>query len=79
MDETDPNIKFDSNGLCNHCTNFYKIKQVWDNDVRNENKLFELSNKIKDENDGSDFDCILGISGGVEVPILLIILKKYLV
>ena len=53
MDETDPNIKFDSNGLCNHCTNFYKIKPVWDNDVRNENKLFELSNKIKDENYGN--------------------------
>ena len=29
MDETDPNIKFDWNGLCNHCTNFYKnIKPV---------------------------------------------------
>ena len=79
MDETDPNIKFDSNGLCNHCTNFYKnIKPVWNNDGRDENKLFELSNKIKDENDGSDFDCILGISGGVDSSYLAYYTKEIL-
>ena len=67
MDETDPKIKFDHKGLCNHFSNYYKnIQPIWNNDGKKENQIINLANKIKNENKHKDFDCILGISGGVD-------------
>ena len=57
MDETDPKIKFDENGVCNHCRNYYSnISQIWKNDGKNENKLKILSANIKKETKNSEFN-----------------------
>lgn len=68
MDTTDPDIEFDENGICNHCKRAEKLineRTYIDLDVR-KNKLDELVAKIKSEGKGKPYDCIIGVSGGVD-------------
>jgi N-acetyl sugar amidotransferase len=67
MDTTDPDITFDSNGVCNHC-HVYDTKVAlfgYKKDI-SDKKLADLVSKIKDESKNKEYDCILGISGGVD-------------
>ena len=67
MDTSDPGISFDSEGLCDYCRNFdTEIKPNWHTDERGEAKLAALSGSIKAEGQGKDFDCIIGLSGGLD-------------
>lgn len=67
MDTTDPNIKFDNDGLCQYCNNFdKKIKPNWNKSLENEKYLSILSEKIRNEGKHKDFDCIIGLSGGLD-------------
>jgi len=67
MDTTDPHIVFDSKGLCNYCLNFNsEILPSWNHGLGKENELEELSKKIKKEGRGREFDCIIGLSGGLD-------------
>lgn len=67
MDSSDPNIKFDSRGWCDYCNNFQgEILPNWNADNKGSNKLAALSEKIKAEGQGMDFDCIIGLSGGLD-------------
>ena len=67
MDTSDTKIKFDKNGLCDYCNNFeFNIKPNWKKSIKNEKLLHELCNKIKSEGKNKDFDCIIGLSGGLD-------------
>lgn len=67
MDNTDPNITFDQSGTCEYCFNFTnKILPVWKHGLNKEAELKELSDKIKKAGKGKDFDCIIGLSGGLD-------------
>lgn len=72
MDTSDPNIKFDENGVCDHCHDFEKyVKPHWHPDERGRSELSKIVAKIKREGKDRDFDCILGISGGVDSSYML--------
>ena len=74
MDTTDSRITFDGNGVCDHCNTFINdIKLYWHPDDASKNELFRIVDKIKKEGMGKDFDCILGISGGIDSSYLLYI------
>lgn len=67
MDTTDSAITFDENGVCDHCQTFYsKIKPNWHTDERGRAELDKLVAKIKKAGKGKDFDCIIGVSGGID-------------
>ncbi len=67
MDTTDPEIKFDENGVCDHCNNFHtNILPNWKSGPEGEKDLMKLVAKIKDEGKDKDYDCLMGISGGVD-------------
>jgi N-acetyl sugar amidotransferase len=67
MDTTDSKISFDANGVCDHCTTFYKkVLPNWHNDERGRRKLDRLVSRIKRAGQGKDFDCIIGMSGGID-------------
>ena len=67
MDSSDPNIKFDENNLCDYCINFEKnIKPSWSNTLQNNQILSQISNNIRLEGKNKDFDCIIGLSGGLD-------------
>lgn len=72
MDTSDANIQFDSNGVCDHCnTYFTKIQPFWHTDERGSNKLKQLVEKIKKNGKGNQFDCMMGMSGGIDSSFLL--------
>tara|TARA_A100001015_G_scaffold97282_1_gene107980 strand:- start:10932 stop:12035 length:1104 start_codon:yes stop_codon:yes gene_type:complete len=67
MDCSDPNIKFDENNLCDYCINFEKnIKPSWNKNLENDQILAKISNKIRLQGKNKDFDCIIGLSGGLD-------------
>ena len=72
MDTSDSKITFDEKGVCDHCNDFYKnVLPNWHTDETEQKKLNEVVAKIKKEGKGKDFDCILGMSGGVDSSYLL--------
>jgi len=67
MDTSDPDIQFDDKGICNHCRHYdYLVKKfVFDGDDGKE-KLQHIIKEIKDVGIGREYDCIIGVSGGVD-------------
>ena len=79
MDTTDSKITFDQKGVCDHCNTFYSdILPNWHTDERGDKALKEIVIKIKKEGEGKDFDCLMGMSGGIDSSYLLyVMVKKY--
>ena len=73
MDSSDPSITFDDKGYCSHCNSFYKeILPSWESLQSNKNSLINLTNQIKSRSSsGSNYDCIIGLSGGIDSSYLL--------
>ena len=79
MDTTDTKIVFDHKGVCDHCNTFYeKILPNWHTDDRGDKALKEIVKKLKKEGEGKDFDCLMGMSGGIDSSYLLYtMVEKY--
>lgn len=74
MDTSAKEIVFDKNGYCNFCTvALDEMPQKWTVD---EQKLDELYNKIKKAGEGRQYDCIIGISGGIDSSYLAYVSAK---
>ena len=72
MDTSDSKIIFDEKGVCDHCNTFYNdILPYWHTDDRGDKTLKEIVRKIKKEGEGKDFDCLMGMSGGIDSSFLL--------
>lgn len=77
MDSSDPHIHFNDQGLCDYCVNFDSvIKPNWHPDERGYAELMKLSEKIKKDGKGRDFDCIIGLSGGLDSSYVSYIAKE---
>ena len=77
MDTTDLKIIFDNSGVCDHCNTYYSdILPIWQNGDGMHNQLEEIVSKIKESNKGEDFDCIMGMSGGIDSSYLLYSMVK---
>ena len=67
MDTSDPHIKFDEAGLCNYCINFQTVvKPSWDTGEGGMLTLQKLAKNITTKSEGKEFDCIIGLSGGLD-------------
>lgn len=67
MDTSDPQISFNIEGVCEYCNNFeFNIKPSWHTDDRGVDKLEKLAQVIKKESPSNEFDCIIGLSGGLD-------------
>lgn len=67
MDTTDPDITFDAEGVCNHCHRYTRVATqrlipAADRPAR----LAALVDEMKRDGRGKDYDCIIGVSGGVD-------------
>ena len=79
MDSTDSLISFDENGICDHCTTFYRdIKPFWKTDDEALNKIKKIASDIKNEGLNKEFDCIIGMSGGIDSSYLVYLAKEFL-
>jgi len=79
MDTSDPEITFDENGLCNHCRQFDEVlRHKWFPNEEGESKFRNIVKKIKQEGKGKEYDCVIGLSGGVDSSYLAYLLRtKY--
>lgn len=67
MDMTDPEIFFDDKGVCNHCHHFDDVvSKGWYPNKEGSQKLDALYSKIKKNGQNKNYDCVLGLSGGVD-------------
>ena len=67
MDTTDPDIQFDENGVCNHCRKYEeRVRKELHYDEAGQQKLNQLISEIKEEGKDKEYDCIIGLSGGVD-------------
>lgn len=67
MDTSDSNIYFNKFGESDYYTNFKEvIEPNWHTDERGFKVLMETAEKIKMDGKGKDFDCIIGLSGGLD-------------
>ncbi len=72
MDTSDPNIVFDENGISNHYWDFQNVvKPNWHPDDQGKRELERRIEQIKEAGKKNDFDCLLGLSGGLDSSYML--------
>ncbi len=79
MDTSDTSIVFDENGVCDQCRTYEKeILPNWDTSEQGLASLKKLAKEIQKQGSGKDFDCILGMSGGIDSSYLVYVAKEIL-
>ena len=67
MDTTDPEIEFDENGVCNHCHHYDEaMRTVVVSGDEGRRRLENIAAKIRRDGKDKDYDCVIGVSGGVD-------------
>ena len=75
MDTSDPEIEFDENGVCNHCKGAKeKLREAEEKRKNFDPEAF--SAEVKAAGKGKKYDCIVGISGGVDSCYVMYLIKK---
>ena len=76
MDYSDPEIAFDEDGICNHCKRYDEILDSRVHTINKVEKFNELIKNIKKSNSKGSYDCIIGVSGGVDSTYVAWLCKK---
>ena len=72
MDTSDSRITFDDNSVCDHANDFYEnVFPKWQTDQSGSRYIEKTIEAIKKNGRNLDFDCILGLSGGVDSSYML--------
>lgn len=66
MDTTAKEISFDEQGMCNFCTDFIVKVAGIDQSPEGNFNMEKLTTAIKKDGEGKEYDCIVGVSGGVD-------------
>lgn len=79
MDTSDSHIVFDEKGVCDHCRTFYRdIQPNWHTGEKGWREIQAIAEKIKEAGRGKEFDCIIGMSGGIDSSYLTYLAKEKL-
>src|SRR3989338_3815557 len=77
MDTSDPFIAFDASGVCNHCRHYDAIvKQFVRTGPGAERQLQHLVSTIQRDGKRKQYDCVIGVSGGVDSTYLAYTVKQ---
>ena len=72
MDTTDNALVLDENGICPRCNEYKnRIVKEWNHGLGHEEELAKIIAAIKESGKGKQYDCILGLSGGLDSSYLL--------
>jgi N-acetyl sugar amidotransferase len=78
MDTSDPDITFDGQGICNHCFHFDQVtRKEWFPNDEGARKLSVSLDDIRRVGRVQEYDCILGLSGGVDSSYLAMKAKDW--
>ena len=78
MDTSDPLISFNSKGFCNLCTDFLENRQqVIQVNKMNDQPLLDLFNSVQSKSKNRKYDCIIGLSGGVDSSYLAVLAHNH--
>lgn len=78
MDTSDPDIVFDDDGVCNHCHKYDRIvasRVVLEPEAR-QAALDRAVEEMKQQGKGKSYDCIIGVSGGVDSTYVAYLTKE---
>lgn len=73
----DPDILINDHGVCNHCTTFDFEFNKLPKGINREKELESIITKIKLKGIGRKYDCLLGVSGGVDSSYLAYLCSIY--
>ena len=77
MDTSDPDIWFDEQGVCSHCHKYEDLIQGKSYLRKKEPRALErLVDEIKRKGKGNAYDCVIGVSGGVDSTYTAYVTKK---
>lgn len=77
MDTTDPEIVFDVEGVCNYCHEFDNVTlKQWFPNEKGQKMLERSFDRIRKEGKAQEYDCIIGLSGGVDSSYLALMMKE---
>lgn len=77
MDTTDPEISFDENGQCHHCRAYLqKVRNLTYQGESSDQQLQTIAEKIKKTGKNRPYDCVIGVSGGVDSSYTCYVAKK---
>lgn len=72
MNTTDTNLVLDENGVCDRCHDYdSRILPWWNHGNGHEVELQKLLSDIKKRGEGKQYDCLLGLSGGLDSSYML--------
>lgn len=74
----DPDIRFDENGICNYYHDYKKVEaeEVFKGE-EGLKKIEALAAQIRAEGAGKPYDCLIGLSGGVDSTYVAWLVKQY--
>ena len=77
MDDTDPEIQFDEHGVCSYCHSQQQriATEVPPEHLRGQ-ELSRLVEKLRGEGRGKPYDCVIGLSGGVDSSMVAYLLRS---
>lgn len=77
MDTTDSKIVFDENGVCDYCNDYHQnILPAWSAKLADTTLLERTAEEIKRNTRGQKYNCIIGLSGGVDSSYLCYVAKE---
>lgn len=78
MDTSDPDIDFDESGVCSHCRRFERVTRPnWHPNEEGERLWASRMEEIRTAGKGKEYDCIIGLSGGVDSSYLALKLAEW--
>ncbi len=78
LDTSVPNINFDEKGVCNFCHQFLERKETLIlSDAQKAERLLAGISRIKKDGEGKPYDCIIGLSGGVDSSYVAWLVKQH--
>lgn len=66
MDTTDPDIEFDELGVCNHCREAEEQLPKYQYEQEFSYEFFRIGKEIRSKSQNKKYDCVIGLSGGVD-------------
>ena len=78
MDTSAAEITFDDDGICDFCTEFLKRCShiIYEDEQGKKQRLEQFVEKVKKAGKGKKYDCIVGVSGGVDSSWTLVEAKR---